>query len=474
MSLIKSFLFLSGAFILGVFLGSFFNDWPKILFLILAAIGAAFFIFKKKKLAVLILVFTLGFFWIINSNNFGDFYILNSDVQETVLEGQIVDEIKIYNKSIRFVFEIKKMGDRFVKDKILITAGRYPEYEYGDVLKIAGKLKEPENGSFDIKTYLAKDDIYTIMDFPRIELLKRGGGNLVYKLLFAFKNKFENVIEIGLSEPSASLMKGILFGDRLPADLKEAFVKTGVAHITALSGFNISIIALFLFAIFDYFMISRTISFYLSIIFIVLFTLMTGASASVVRAAIMGILFIMARKTGRPYTAIYALIFAGVIMVVLNPKVLVFDLGFQLSFLSSLGLIYLYPILENKFSGLPDFISIKEYLGATLASQIFVLPLLVYRFGQLSLIAPLANILILPAVPLSMLLGFLGGFVGMVSITAAKFIFLFAFIFLEYMIKVAQFLASFSYSAIYLGSVSIIFVIFYYFALAVFIKNSVK
>lgn len=470
----KIFTFFSIAFILGAAIGSFLTIGYFYFFIILAFLTSIFLFFKKIKIIFFILTFIIGFFLAVSGNNLGDFHVSRYNGQEIFLEGQIIDEIKIYDNSIRFIFFAEKIGNIKIEGKILITAGRYPEYEYGDRLKISGKLKESESGSFDIKFYLAKDDIYSVMDFPKIELIEKKGGSLIYKSLFAFKNRFENVIEQGLSEPSASLMKGILFGDRLPADLKSAFVKTGVAHITALSGFNVSIIALFLFALFDYFMVIRAVSFYLSIILIVLFTLMTGASASVVRAAIMGILFITARKIGRPYTAIYALIFAGVIMVVLNPKVLVFDLGFQLSFLSTLGLIYLYPILENKLSGLPNFFSLKEYLGATLASQIFVLPLLIYNFGQLSLIAPLANILILPAVPLSMLLGFLSGFIGLVSITAAKFIFLFAFIFLEYMIKVAEFLASFSYSAIYLGSISIIFVIFYYFVLAIFIKNSVK
>lgn len=471
----KVFLICSILFIIGAAVGSFLIIEYFYWFIVLVFLVSLFLLFFKKfKEVFFILSFVLGFFLAVGGNSLGEFHVLRYNGQEIFLEGEIIEEIKIYDKSIKFVFEAEKIGDGKAEGRILVTGGRYPKYEYGDRLKISGRLKAPENSGFDIKTYLAKDDIYSVMDFPKIELIESGGGNLIYKLLFAFKNKFENAIEQGLSEPSASLMKGILFGERLPMDLKEVFVKTGVAHITALSGFNVSIIALFLFAAFDYFMVSRTVSFYLSVVFIILFTLMTGASASVVRAAIMGILLITARKIGRPYTAIYALIFAGVIMVFLNPKVLVFDLGFQLSFLSTLGLIYLYPILENKFSGLPDFLSFKEYLGATLASQIFVLPLLIYNFGQLSLIAPLANILILPAVPLSMFFGFLGGFVGLISISAAKFIFFFIFIFLEYMIKITGFLASFSYSAIYLGSVSIIFVIFYYFVLTVFIKDSIK
>jgi len=397
-----------------------------------------------------------------------------NDKGKIILAGVIAEEPDVRSDNVKYavaVAEIKLLSLSHKirgSGKILVVSKKYPLYQYGDKIEINGKLITPKSGEdFDYQKYLAKDNIYSIVYYPEIKLLEAGQGNwLMGKLLLA-KNKFKDSISQILTEPQAAFLAGLLLGEKraLPADLTTAFSRTGTTHIIALSGFNITIIAVALMGLFNFFMVRRQISFWLSVGVIVLFVLMTGAAASVVRAAVMGILVLLAQQVGRLYQIRNALVLAGAIMVYSNPKVLVWDLGFQLSFAATLGLIYILPILEQWF--MPDqkekelmagrvkdgkFVkllkSIKLILATTLAAQIAVLPLLVVNFGQLSLIAPLANILVLPVIPLTMLVGFLGALSGLIFLPIGQVFGWLAWLFLSYEIKIIELLAKIPLAAI--------------------------
>lgn len=269
------------------------------------------------------------------------------------------------------------------------------------------------------------------------------------KSLFELKSNFEKSINKTLPEPQASFLAGLTVGARrsLPEEFKEDLIKTGTIHLVALSGYNVTIIAQFVNLFFGTFL-SRQISFWLAIIFITLFALMTGASASIVRAAIMGILVLIARRESRLYNVRNALIFSGSLMVFQNPQILIWDIGFQLSFLATLGLIYFTPFFEKRLGKITNFLNIKESLIATLSAQSAVLPFLLFYFSRLSLISPLANIFILPFVPFSMLLGFLIGVSSFIFLPLAHLFALPAWLLLTYKIKIIEILASLPYSSI--------------------------
>lgn len=365
-------------------------------------------------------------------------------------------------KTLRQAQGIKNLGD------ILVVAKKYPLYQYGDKIEISGKLATPKSSEdFDYQKYLAKDDIFSIIYFPEIELLASNqGGWLMGKLLFV-KNKFKDSVSQILIEPPGAFLAGLLLGEKrgVPADLTVAFSRTGTTHIIALSGFNITIIAVALMGLFNFFMVRRQVSFGVSVAVIILFVLMTGAAASVVRAGVMGALVLLAQQVGRLYQIRNALVLAGAIMVYLNPRVLVWDLGFQLSFAATLGLIYVLPILQAWLAAKDeksDFVygqikqkpsnklweSVKLVLATTLAAQIAVLPLLVVNFGQLSLIAPLANILVLPVIPLTMLVGFISALAGLIFLPLGKILGWLAWLFLSYEIKVIELLAKIPLAAV--------------------------
>ena len=180
----------------------------------------------------------------------------------------------------------------------------------------------------------------------------------------------------------------------------------------------------------------------LATIGIILFAILTGASATVVRAAIMGILLLWARETGKIYQALSALIFAAFLMIVINPKVLRFDASFQLSFLATFGLIFLVPRIEKYFTWFPNFWRLRENLVSTISTQIFVMPLLISMGGSFSWVMLPANLLILSAIPLSMFLGFLTGFFGFFSYYLSWVASWPAFWLAEYQLLVVNFFSS--------------------------------
>ncbi|MFH0852370.1 MAG: ComEC/Rec2 family competence protein, partial [bacterium] len=298
--------------------------------------------------------------------------------------------------------------------------------------------------SFDYKSYLAKSDIYSVISYPEIKVVASGQGSKLKQSLFWLKQRFEGAIEKILPEPQAAFLAGLTLGEKkeLSQELTEAFKKTGTTHIVALSGYNISIIAGFFMTIFGWFMLRRSLRFWLAVVAIIFFTVLTGASASVVRAAIMGILVLVARQEGRMYNVRNALAFAGAVMIFINPKILRFDIGFQLSFGATMGLVWLAPVFEKWFVKLPRALGLKEILIATLSAQLAVLPLLLVYFGQLSIVSPAANLVVLVFVPWAMLIGFLAGSAAMIWLALGKIFGWLAWLILTFEIKAIEFFAS--------------------------------
>jgi len=462
----QTFLFLCLSFIVGVFIQSIIN-FPRLLWLGILVLGimiAVLFWGRQNKAVVFgfCLMILVGGAWryLASSNAMNSIKQFN-DKGRVTLVGVVVEEPDVRSDNTKYIMAAQSPG----RGKILAVAKKYPAYQYGDKLEIIGQLKTPQSDEdFDYQKYLAKDDIYSIVYYPEIKLVAQNQGNWLLGRLLVVKNKFKNSVSQILSEPQAALLGGLLLGEKrgLPEDLMAAFSRTGTTHIIALSGFNITIIAVALMALFNFFMVRRQISFWISVAIIILFVLMVGAGASVVRAAVMGILVLLAQQAGRLYQIKNALIFAGALMISINPKVLVWDVGFQLSFAATLGLVYISPILQKWLeadkddSSLPGSIgafaksdkSVKLILVATLSAQIAVLPLLVINFGQLSLIAPLANLLVLPVIPITMLFGFLAALAGLLFLSLGQIFGWLSWLLLTYEIKVIELLAKIPLAAV--------------------------
>ncbi len=221
---------------------------------------------------------------------------------------------------------------------ILVRVPSNQTFEYGNILRLRGKLKTPpENEDFSYRDYLAAQDIHSYMTNGEVTILPQQGGNPIVAALYAFKQRSLDNIYRMLPDPESSLLAGILLGvdTGLTKELQQAFKNTGTAHIIAISGFNISIIAGIFFAFFSRFFGDRRGAI-IAILGIALYTFIVGADAAVVRAALMGTLALFAKQVGRRQAALNTLLVVAAGMCVWNP-LYVWDVGFQLSFFATPG-----------------------------------------------------------------------------------------------------------------------------------------
>jgi len=296
----------------------------------------------------------------------------------------------------------------FYSGKISVRLPLYPQFHYGDEISFRGKIGKSLNKNFN-----------GVVDFPQEANLEKSGlGSPIRAALFKFKNSLANSYNKILAPAPAALLAGLTFGERgnLSNNFKQAMSLSGTTHLTALSGQNITLIVAALAAILGL-IFSPGLTFLVTIFIILSFVAMTGFDISAVRAAIMGIAVLLAKFSGRIYDPRNILVLAALLINLFNPKALVFDVGFQLSFLAVLGIIYLLPALRKllRFKEELGFLAWRENFLMTLSAQLATAPLLIIYFNNFSLTALIANILILMFIPLTMALGFLIGFVYFLS-----------------------------------------------------------
>jgi competence protein ComEC len=451
----KIFLYFCLSFIGGIFLNSFFKiSQPLMLSFLIVGIFLISIFWSYKKLVVVgfcILFLVLGI-W---RHQGAELRSMKSELRsfndtgETItLIGIAATEPDIREKSQKLTVQPEN-----INGKILITTNRYPEYQYGDKLRITGFLKTPRVfEDFNYKDYLKKDGIYSVMDWPKIELLERGNytglTGVIYAKILDFKNKLRESLYQNLSPPQSSILGAVILGDKrkISEEWKNKLNYAGVRHITAVSGLHVTILTSILMTILIGFGLWRRQAFWFSIVLMILFIIMTGLQPSAIRAGIMGGLFLIAQYLGRMSTSSRAIVFAGALMLFQNPLLLRLDVGFQLSFLAMLGIIYLSSFFRDWLKFIP-WENPKSILAMTFSAYLFTLPILIYNFGYFSLVAPITNILILPSLPYIMGLGFLFGLAGIIFQPLGWILSWPCWLLLTYLIKIVDWLSSFSWSA---------------------------
>ena len=322
-------------------------------------------------------------------------------------EAKIVEEVDERITKIKYTVEVFKINGENASGRLLINASKYQLFEYGDVLHVKGIVIEaPEDETFSYKEYLSRYEIYGIIDKAQIKKMGSNPNSILLKKIFYFKKLFLQKINKVYSEPYASFLAGLLIGARkgLPKDIQMDFQITGLSHIVAVSGSNITMIMALVMTMLVF--LPRLVSFAVSVVFVILFTIFVGMSAAVVRAAIMGIIGLIAVQSGRPKATLIALLVTVAVMGLWQPKMLIYDIGFQLSVSAVIGVIWLVPLLPDFFQKLPEQFAIKEAIALTIAAQITTLPVSIMNFHAFSLIAPIANLFVVPAIPFAMLFGF--------------------------------------------------------------------
>ncbi len=334
-----------------------------------------------------------------------------------VVEGTVADDPDVRATAVRVSVGISTINNKSESGKILAVLPRDTALQYGDQISVRGLLEEPQSfetntgRTFDYQNYLQARGISAVIQRATLRETQSGGAS-VLRTLFALKHTFERALERVMQEPMASLMEGLLLGEKsgLPKALTEAFIIVGLIHIVVLSGYNIGVVSEWTLRFFALFMPRRFALVGVGVA-IVLFALMAGGGMATVRACLMGLIAILARYLNRPAAALRALLVAVVAMLLYNPLVL-FDVGFVLSVLATFGLITLAPWVEQKLTRLPAG-GIRSIAATTIAVQVYVLPALLYYTGVLSFVSVPINILVLPLVPLAMLLGFVAGMLAL-------------------------------------------------------------
>lgn len=364
---------------------------------------------------------------------------------------------------------------RDVTGVALLQVPRETDVRYGDRVQLYGEpTTPPEFEDFSYKDYLARQGIHSLVRvYGGVMLLAREQGNPFFAALYAFRARALATVYAIFPDPATSLLAGILLGvdSGIPRELRDAFGATNTAHIIAISGFNISIIAGILAKLARRVFGARRATLVV-ILGLAIYTLLVGASASVVRAAIMGSLTVLALHYNRQNDALNALAVAALLMTAWNPFTL-FDLGFQLSFLATLGLVlYTKPLADWFEKNLARVLATeraKQVVGAlsdsvivTLAAQITTTPLIVFAFHRLSLVGLFANFLILPAQPAVMVLGGLATLTALVVQPIGQVIAWVAWAFVEWTIVVVQATASLPFAALDVGRFDLLLLALYY------------
>lgn len=306
--------------------------------------------------------------------------------------------------------------------RVFITTGSYPEYEYGQQLQIQGTL--------EYKT-VAERTIYT-MSYPQIAIVQN--TNPLIPLVAPVRSRIIDLFATSLPQPGGTLLLGIVFGieEDMPKNFAAALQTAGVLHVIAASGMNVTIIGGFLASVFGR-VVKRQYALVITILGIIFYAGLAGFSPSIVRASIMGMLVFSAQIIGRQNLALYGLFLAGFSMLMYQPFLL-FDTGFQLSFMATWGLIVFNPLMQL-LSQRREWIIVllaKTEFFTTFIAQLVTLPILLGTFGTYSLASVVVNMLVLWTIPILMIIGGIGTLVGLVVPLLGKWIMYLSLPFLLY------------------------------------------
>lgn len=400
--------FLAGVFVASVFSG--FQQPHLIVALVTILLVVGIFLFRhflfpvsSRVMTLLSLVMFLG----------AGYYFAFDYFQQ--------DSKIIFGQKVEFTGTVTEAEQRINSqllrlDNIQLTTSRYPEFEYGDRIKAVGVVKKPEG---EFVNYFKKEGVAGLMSFPQIEFLSKNNGSSVKAALFKIKAFFESSFKKVLPFEQAAFLSGLTLGStaEFTDEFKEKLRLTGTSHLVALSGYNISVIVRYVGGLFALLWMTRKLKLPLSILVVTGFVVMTGAEPSVVRAAIMAMILLLADQIGRVAYIPNVIASVALVMVIINPKILAFDIGFQLSFLALVGIIYLEPWLRKRFKAKtePGLLGWRSHFWTTTSAQLAVLPILIYHFGFVSPVSIFTNVLLLEFIPITMGLGFFIGFAATVS-----------------------------------------------------------
>ena len=439
-----------------------------------------------------LIIFLIGIFnYNLNSSPIGANHIANfiGDKKLTIV-CTVLDK-EYYPNQEKISFKVKanqiERGNYSIGTQGLILVNTYLgdcPYEYGDVLKIKGKLSKPEGqknfGEFDYKLYLAREKIFAYLNIWQEKDIKKIGeddSSFLVSFSLSARDKIKEITKQTLPPPYNYLLIGMLLGEKsfISTDLKEIFSEAGIMHVLAVSGLHVGIIAMALLFFLSMLRLPKKPKLFILISILIMYASITGFRPSVLRATIMFILLIGGKLINRGRNLNISLFFAAFLILLSNPLIL-YDAGFLLSFIVTFFIINLAPILQELFSKI--IVWVKNPLAVSTAAWIGIFPLSAYFFTKVSMISIISNIFIIPLTGIAVILGFITFFIGLTSISLAGMIAGINYLILNLITLIAKSFSSLPFAYVYVAQPSIIVIILYYlmvfFIIEIFFKKTLS
>ncbi len=406
------------SFVGGICIASFFIDSiiVEIVSLIIGLILIGAFYENKTVMVVgfcFILVSLGMFLYGFNLSKVENNNLINFNDKEVVFKGIVLNDLEVGADKTQVMVDIFNNGKNI--GRVLIFTDKYSPIRYGDTVEVKGIIKVPEKlDNFDYRGYLAKDQVSVIVSYPQIEIIS-SQSSFIGKI-YDFKKVLGQRIRDNLSPKLSPILEAMILGNdqKMDKETKSKLSVSGLSHVIAISGSHIVLFSAMLFELLLFLGLWRKQALLGSIIFTLFYVFLVGLPASAVRAGIMVGLLFLAQLISRQSFNLRTLVIAASAMLLFNPLLLKFDLGFQLSFMAVLGLILVGPVFNNWlnviFRGKLGWL--QEIIAMTFAAQVFTLPLLISSFGYFSIVSLISNIIVLPITPVLMALGILVPILG--------------------------------------------------------------
>jgi competence protein ComEC len=336
----------------------------------------------------------------------------------TRVEGVVSGEVERRVDGQRVVLDKVVYVEDSREGKLLVWMPLYPEVTYGDRLVFNCRVERPEPfEGFAYDTYLATKGIYAVCFQPQyVDVVGSTSWSVVGTIL-SIKEFAMDTLRDALPEPHSSFLSGLLFGGStaLSGDLKDDFRATGTSHILAASGYNVSIFSVTLLGFLLASPLGRRRGLMLTTIFLGVYVILAGAGAAVIRAGIMGFVVVLGKWISRKAYLLNVMLLTASLMLLFNPLLLVYDVGFQLSFVATAAIVACTDSWSKRLDFIPDVIGLREAFAGSLAATVFTLPIVLWHFGTISLVSPFVNLLVLPLVPYAMATTAIGLLAGITS-----------------------------------------------------------
>lgn len=427
--------------------------------------------------------------------------VIISNIQITLLEKSFDEKYKNVNENLEIVGTIiSNPMDKQYKNQYILKVEKINENKsykntnlqlnvkkeekllsYGDKIIIKGNFEEASSarneGGFDYKQYLKSKNVYGIISVDKkdIKLIKKNNVDVIDLLANKVSNSMKIKIEQNLSNETSKLLSGILIGNKnnLQKEIQEDFRNSSLSHVLAISGMHVSYIMLGITFVINKMKFNKKISKIITIFILLFFIILTGKTASVTRACFMSSYIILASLFHKKAHVLASISISLLIILIINPY-LILDIGLQLSYGGTIGIVLIYPILkklkkkkEDKNSKFKKIIhkvkeKILDIILITISANLVIFPIVLFHYNTISFTFIISNLLISPIIGIIIILGFISVFVSYIISPISKVMFLILQTFLNLLIKIAHFCAELPFSKVYFPTPKIYVIIIYY------------